>query len=724
MNNHPYNRTLLIGLFTLVFILIGSLKNLNAQFVEKWLAVGDYHHRYSSAGSRDYADWQSKMGMNYPGVYDRTGHFACQAMWITTTNWNSGETEQPPKTYEIKTVHRGPREPGYGQYFGMDLDVISKFEPPKVFVDGLETFKRPVSNDEVDPDMKADRMVYNRVNSAIGVTMERWIRQFSNEYHDNYHIIEYKFTNTGNVDDDETVKLPDQTLEGVRITWINNFVHTLKASGLPAGTAWGRNTMNDVVGDGNKTYDIDIRAVYSWAGHFPPFDKWNTVGAPQITNQGWHTAQADSIGRLAGSSFMGRATLHADTGPADSSDDPNQPSTTTYLDGDDKLTSTNSQFDEAQMHEEFERVVAAGNVAPMHADVVEPPPAANAPDPDNPGTFDPVEWRTRFANQYNRPDFITAGGFNNVVGYGPYTLGPEESVSFVVVEGADGLSWNKNYVIGRAYKQAWEQYGHPDADTVKINYDGSSLTKNEWVLTGRDSLMEMIKAAEANWESGYTIPEPPRPPREFLVSSRPGKIELDWQTYEGANDPEGGWEIYRARTSIDSTFNEIASLPGSDRHYDDETAVRGIEYYYYIQAVGPEVTDNITFDPPKTLRLRSSRYYTQTYAPASLRRAAGTALNQVRVVPNPYNLAADRSIRWPDKQDKLGFLNIPGQCTIRIYTEAGELIQTIEHTDGSGDEYWGMTTSSNQLAVSGIYLAIIEDQETGEQIIRKFSIIR
>jgi hypothetical protein len=94
------------------------------------------------------------------------------------------------------------------------------------------------------------------------------------------------------------------------------------------------------------------------------------------------------------------------------------------------------------------------------------------------------------------------------------------------------------------------------------------------------------------------------------------------------------------------------------------------------------------------------------------------------VVPNPFNLGSNRDLRWPDQQDKLGFLDIPGRCTIKIYTQLGELVQTLEHTDGSGDAYWDHTTSSRQVIASGIYVAVIENLDNGEKTFKKFVMIR
>jgi hypothetical protein len=96
----------------------------------------------------------------------------------------------------------------------------------------------------------------------------------------------------------------------------------------------------------------------------------------------------------------------------------------------------------------------------------------------------------------------------------------------------------------------------------------------------------------------------------------------------------------------------------------------------------------------------------------------------VRIVPNPYNLSADPSVRFGDRDDKLAFYELPGEAEIRIYTELGELVDVLDHSDGSGDEFWDLTTSSRQVVASGLYLAVIKDVVTGEQTVQKFIVIR
>jgi hypothetical protein len=117
----------------------------------------------------------------------------------------------------------------------------------------------------------------------------------------------------------------------------------------------------------------------------------------------------------------------------------------------------------------------------------------------------------------------------------------------------------------------------------------------------------------------------------------------------------------------------------------------------------------------------------QTYNHVNLLRApVETPLSSTRIVPNPYSIASDVSrLRFGSTSaDRIAFFNIPAECKIRIYTETGELIKEILHTNGSGDEYWNSNTSSGQVIVSGIYIVIFENMRTGERAIKKLAVIR
>ncbi|MCK4577113.1 hypothetical protein KAU34_11945, partial [candidate division WOR-3 bacterium] len=104
-------------------------------------------------------------------------------------------------------------------------------------------------------------------------------------------------------------------------------------------------------------------------------------------------------------------------------------------------------------------------------------------------------------------------------------------------------------------------------------------------------------------------------------------------------------------------------------------------------------------------------------------------LDNIRVVPNPYIVRNP----WEVSRDYpvLIFTNLPSECTIRIYTLAGNLIQTIEHqVEASassaiqgGSERWDVLTSNNQRPASGIYIYHIETP-SGETKTGKFALIR
>jgi hypothetical protein len=134
--------------------------------------------------------------------------------------------------------------------------------------------------------------------------------------------------------------------------------------------------------------------------------------------------------------------------------------------------------------------------------------------------------------------------------------------------------------------------------------------------------------------------------------------------------------------------------------------------------------------------LVSSKFYTITNLEAFLTRPPASTLSEIRVVPNPFNIVG-RDVQFgKDTPDRLAFYGLPPYCTIKIYTETGDLIQTLNHDNGSGDEIWHSLTSSDQIVASGLYIAYFEVTadyknnagellfKKGDNAFRKFIIIR
>jgi hypothetical protein len=105
----------------------------------------------------------------------------------------------------------------------------------------------------------------------------------------------------------------------------------------------------------------------------------------------------------------------------------------------------------------------------------------------------------------------------------------------------------------------------------------------------------------------------------------------------------------------------------------------------------------------------------------------------VKVVPNPYLIHNE----WQQSfaQRRLRFINLPSQCTIRVFNINGELVKTIRHYETvapeegvtvqnnmGGDEWWDLLSENRQLVASGIYIFHVQS-DVGEQV-GKFVVIR
>ncbi len=665
--------------------------SLHAQYDTKWMSVGSLHNWFSAIGCEIEHGLEAvqQYGMRWPAIYRYQDMQAAKGLWIGAKDF----TDQDGRYYPHKVVHVGPRVNGGTEFFPIKLEMISRFDPPEVYVDGVQSQGEAiVANNLVDPNLIADRMIVNVVNNQLGLTMTRKIFQFSQEYHDNYYIMEYTFTNTGNVNADDKIELPNNVLKDVYVFFQYRWAVCREPRYVIGnGTGWGMNTMLDTRGDGTKVDppDENFRAQYAWHGKFPPFTAYDNIGAPvwDPTTSAGYIDKTDTTGRLAAAQFVGMITLHADRSAADSTDDPGQPSTTMYQSSDDPLTSNNDAYNIAKMTQEY-GWMSFGHMSPRHADKVEP--------------------AGKFTEPTGDPALGTPGGFSACNGYGPYTLNPGESFKIVMAEAAAGLSREKCIEIGKQFKRK--------EITAKV--------KNEWVMTGRDSLFKTFRRILANYNSNFAIPRPPLPPRTFNVNGGGDRIALSWDLFPTGEQNLTGFEIYRATGKYDSSYQLIHTAGPGERSYDDTELQRGPNYYYYLLAVGDAgANTGVGLTPPGPLK--SGRFFTQSYDPANLKRPQGKSLSEIRVVPNPFSLAADpNQLRFPGEPDKIGFFNIPGQCTIKIYTENGELVNTIEHTDNTGDAYWNCVTSYNQVIVSGIYVAVVTDSRTGESGIVKFVVVR
>lgn len=108
---------------------------------------------------------------------------------------------------------------------------------------------------------------------------------------------------------------------------------------------------------------------------------------------------------------------------------------------------------------------------------------------------------------------------------------------------------------------------------------------------------------------------------------------------------------------------------------------------------------------------------------------AKSQLSKIDVVPNPYLGAAaweKRNLNTTGRGDrKIDFINLPQECTIRIYTLSGQLIKTL-HKDSyylDGTVSWNLITDDGMEAAYGVYVYHVDAPGIGEYI-GKFALIK
>src|SRR5690606_41948744 len=108
---------------------------------------------------------------------------------------------------------------------------------------------------------------------------------------------------------------------------------------------------------------------------------------------------------------------------------------------------------------------------------------------------------------------------------------------------------------------------------------------------------------------------------------------------------------------------------------------------------------------------------------------ASQQLQNIYVVPNPYVATSEieplNPIANTERGDRrLYFANLPQEATIRIYSLAGELIDTIEHrsTMDDGKAFWDLRTKENMNISYGLYIYHVDSPHGS--FVGKFAVIK
>jgi len=661
-------------------------------------------HLYPRTGTECWDANYLKVGVQ-TGVRDWTAPNGEYYTYFTSGAFRSFSHDYVdwPDPYPVKSL-----------IFPVEQHALQRFPPPRVVVNGKDVvlewgpnFKPSLINQDIDPNLIAERVCYMTVRFGLGVEYQRAAYAYPAPPDWDYIVWAIDLINNGNADCDDDIELPGQSLKGF---WFAQTGHPkVSHLGETKGFGGGRDDIGEFIAPfGEDNHQFYLAYDGDWDGN--PLVDWGDCGPT--------SNDADDAWIMESPAYIAHGAVWASTPGALGVDDPSQPRCTALCDYKNyELGKKPKTF-----QDQYEILFSEGTKIPLDT-------PSNVIDPsihDSPTGY---------------------------LSYGPYDLGPDEAVHLDYIWAAGGISRADCFRMGDEIHER-RITGQGDMTDDEINY----------IKTGRDSVLKVLARAywnihgvyppgyeylgnpkPAQYNQKYNVPEAPVPPSYFSVSVFGNKVKLQW-TREPENTPDfdtgvndfAGYRIYRAVGLRDSLYHMIAEGPASaftstkittpegeeldGLEYVDEDVTIGVSYYYRLVAYD-DGSQNWA-DPG--VSLESGHFYCwQGWGPEAavpVKEAAKNLAN-IRVVPNPYSSTGKTYVGEPDK---IIFKNIPGICTIRIYTSAGDLVKVIEHTDGSGDQAWDLRTDFNQYLKSDLYVFTVEskDPNVSGNYVGKFIVVR
>ena len=327
--------------------------------------------------------------------------------------------------------------------------------------------------------------------------------------------------------------------------------------------------------------------------------------------------------------------------------------------------------------------------------------------------------QTRDGIDYNygyTPEYSSAGMF--FMNSGPFTLAPGETDTLIVctVIGDNLLDLRKNADRAqKLYDSGWNLAIPPPEPIVQAEAADGMVT----LYWGRESetapdfegyRIYKSKDGGATW-GDRTVTDPTGTVVGYVPIAQFDKID---GIVGPSTDPDATW--------LD--FGDDSGMPDTTETGQyfliDTDVINGLNYRYYIAAYN---TGLITPPPVENSPITDPLIPGDNTIEATPRAAVATSsLNDVKVVPNPY-LAANE---WETTLNvrELHFTHLPAQCTIRIYNSAGELVQTLEHNNGTSEEIWNLRSTGNQEVAPGLYFYHVKSDNPNAEKVDKFLIIK
>lgn len=555
-----------------------------------------------------------------------------------------------------------------------------------------------------------------------GVQVTRKILAWSQQFHDNYVITDLTFTNVSS-----------DTLHEFYILFQDGIYYIARADGSSPSVAavdqyYNNNTPRRWYHYyGSRTTDT-LRIFYVYSSDDPE-KSGDNMGQPLTQQQG----------RLLDKDFWFAATLHASrapytptssyTGPIDpnDADDMNQPSVATVANCQNVLSlplfsnsfnvSSQPWYNLLSGQTLASDDMTGSSVRPGHYRVNLDELGKTAPGGE--AGISPL------ANSFE----------SMVYSYGPYEFLPGQQLRIVRAVGIAGISRELAAEVGRKWLSdtkygtnlLTDPPGLPDPvvgyfpSNFKFPDDATEVDKKKdrWISVGIKELHETVSRAKWNFLNNYNIPTTPPPPPQVVVKPTVGGVTVNWTASPAESDPNFvGYRVWKKVSTYDTVFYKIA-YEGTDREFYDTHVRVTAKTFYFVQAgVRVSPTDPNATPAERGDTLWSSRFWTYNSSTAGTNSETlpnlANDLEKIVIVPNPFNYRDPNlpgyNIQTP-KNLAVSFYNLPRTVTIRIYTEYGDLVKTIEHNRESGNETWKMVNERGQAIASGIYIVVFQTPE-------------
>jgi len=264
------------------------------------------------------------------------------------------------------------------------------------------------------------------------------------------------------------------------------------------------------------------------------------------------------------------------------------------------------------------------------------------------------------------------------------------------VDGVNNVSSDSSwYVTAALFSQADTL---AKTSTYEIRFDGSNTVAYSWGLTGS--------------VAKYTVP--------FSITNitTTEKVAFEIRDLNNNNEWDEGETIFITTAPYPDPSPAMGSL---------NPATSGTQFAYQVSIINapgsapgtPPATGTViqlaSYNPLKQGDVFRFSFELETFDKNL------TDLSKIRVVPNPYIVVS----KFENMQNvrEIKFMYLPPECTIKIFTIAGELVKTIEHKSSDGSLSWNLLTDWNQALSFGVYVYVVEDP-FGNKHIDKFALIK